>query len=113
MPRDFVFDTDPVEPPPVLFYSVRVPCSCGRSLAECQYTFFPSAVFVHGLCAECGAQTAIFAPEMKEREEPMKGVIARRLARLTTELARVYGEDPQTVIAELFEYLAAEEAKAS
>lgn len=103
---NFVFNPDPVDAPPVLFHAIRVPCACGRALADCTYTFFPSSVFVHGVCQECGPQSAIFAPEMKGQQEPMPGVIARRMARLTAELARTYGEDPQTVLAELFTYLA-------
>lgn len=105
-----IFNIDtaaPVDAPPVLFYSMRAPCACGRALADCTYTFFPSSVFVHGTCQVCGAQTAIFAPEMKGQQEPLSSVIAKRMARLTAEMVRVYGEDVDTIISEFLNYLAA------
>ncbi len=57
---------DPLDPPPVVFHVIRVPCACGRSLDEVVYTFFPSAVFVSGECVACGRQTAVFAPGIEK-----------------------------------------------
>lgn len=103
-----IFNIDtaaPVDAPPVLFHVIRVPCSCGRSLQDNAFTFFPGSVFVHGTCESCGPQTAIFAPHMKDAQERLPTAIARTMARLTTEMAKQYGEDPQTVIAEFLSYL--------
>lgn len=115
--RSFIFNIDlagPVDPPPVLFHAMRAPCACGRSLADLTYTFFPSAVFVHGTCPECGPQTAIFAPHMRGVGESLPAAIARTMARLTADLARSHGEDPRQVLAAFLDYLAtAEEAPAA
>lgn len=103
---DWSLDVDqPADPPPVLFHAIRAPCVCGRALTDNHYTFFPSAVFVHGVCPVCGPQTAIFAPDMKDCGEPIGEAIARRLGRLQADLARTYGVDPRQVISEFLEYL--------
>lgn len=107
--ESFVFDVDhqPVDAPPVLFHAVRVPCSCGRSLADCTYTFFPSSVFVHGVCAECGPRAAIFAPHLEKTQmEPMGERIARQMKRLLTDMAQAYGADSRDIINEFVAYLA-------
>lgn len=104
-----IFNIDlagPVDAPPVLFHAMRAPCACGRALVDNTYTFFPSAVFVHGTCSTCGPQTAIFAPEMRGVGEPLSANIARTMARLTSDLARTYGASPQDVLAEFLQYLA-------
>ena len=55
----------PIDPPPVVFHAIRVPCACGRSLDGAIHTFFPSTIFARGVCPVCGPQTAIFAPGME------------------------------------------------
>ena len=105
-----VFDIDlagPVDPPPVLFHTMRVPCACGRALRDAVYTFFPGSVFAHGVCEACGPRTAIFAPHMKDAREPLPVAVTRSLSRVTQALAREYGADPQTILAEFLNYLAA------
>lgn len=112
--NEMIFNVDlagPVDTPPVLFHAIRVPCACGRSLTNNTFTFFPSAVFVHGECETCGPQSAIFAPHIKEVKEPMPNVIAKQLARLTADLSRTYGSDPRTVLNEFLNYLADESAR--
>lgn len=107
--RSFIFNIDlagPVDPPPVLFFEMRAPCACGRALIDKVYTPFPSAVFVHGTCPECGPQTAIFAPHMRGVGESLPAAIARTMARLTADLARSHGEDPRSVLAAFLDYLA-------
>lgn len=110
MPADksFIFNVDlePTADPPVVFFTMRAPCACGRPLAECAYTFFPGSVFIHGTCQECGPQTAIFAPHMREAGEPLPAAIARTMARLTADLARTHGEDPRVVMEAFLTYLA-------
>lgn len=108
-----IFNIDlagPVDAPPVVFHSVRVPCACGRALVDGTYTFFPGSVFVHGICKACGPQTAIFAPHMKGVGETLPENVARTLARLTADLARSYGTNPQAVLAEFLDYLAQQDA---
>jgi hypothetical protein len=102
---------EPADAPPVLFHAIRSPCSCGRSLDEPTYTFFPSAVFVRGVCRVCGPQTAIFAPHMKGVREELGSVVARSLARLTKDLMRSFGESPEAVLAEFLNYLATAEER--
>lgn len=111
-----IFDIDlagPVDPPPVLFYAMRVPCACGRSLAECHYTFFPGSVFVHGVCEACGPRTAIFAPEMKDARDPLPAAVAKALTRATTSIARECGCSPDMVLAAFLDYLALQEREAA
>lgn len=63
----FTFNPDlaePVEPPPVLFQRMLVPCACGGTLVGEEYQFFPSTVHIRGVCVTCGPRTAIFAPPM-------------------------------------------------
>ena len=114
--NELVFNIDlagPVDAPPVVFHTIRVPCACGRSLTPDKntFTFFPSAVFVHGECEACGPQSAIFAPHMKNVGEKMPEAIARHLQRLTRDLARTYGADVSTVLNEFLNYLADESAR--
>lgn len=101
---------EPVDPPPVLFHAIRTPCACGRSLTDPLYTFFPSAVFVHGQCEKCGAQSAIFAPHMKGAMEPMPAYLARTLQHLVQDVGRAYGEHPSTVLAQFLDFLVKAEA---
>ena len=108
-PHPFVFDTDyePVEPPPVLFHAIRVPCACGRALSDCLYTFFPSSIFVHGVCVVCGPRSAIFAPHLERTAlEPMSERVKRSMRRLLVDLARVYGTNEQMVIDEFLTFIA-------
>lgn len=109
--RSFTWNVDlagPIDRVPVLFYAIRSPCACGRSLDECVYTFFPTAVFVHGVCRECGPQSAIFAPTATRcPEEPLPAAIARMMEDLTRHLARAYGANPAIVLDEFLNYLAA------
>ncbi len=95
----------PVDPPPVLFHAIRLPCACGRSLDEPVYTFFPGSVFAHGTCPVCGPQTAIFAPHMKGMEEQMPAHVERSLKLLVGEVARVFRRSTDDVLAEFMEFL--------
>lgn len=108
--RSFIFNIDlagPVDPPPLLFHAIRAPCVCGRALIDRVYTFFPSAVFVHGTCPLCGPQQAIFAPEMvTPARETLAAEIARTLGKLTADLAHTHASDPRTVLAAFLDYLA-------
>lgn len=90
---------------PVLFFDVRVPCSCGMSLDDKTYTFFPSSVFVHGTCPACGSRTAIFAPHMKDMRETLPAHAARRLQMLVQEVAGEYQESASDVVDEFLTYL--------
>ncbi len=96
---------DRIDPPPVLFHAIRVPCACGRSLDTPTYTFFPSAVFAHGVCPVCGPQTAIFAPHMKGMEEGMPEYLGRTLKLLVSDVARTFKQSPDEVLAEFMEFL--------
>lgn len=104
---------EPIDQPPLVWHVIRVPCACGRSLDEPVYTFFPSSVFVHGVCPACGPQSAIFAPHMKGQGEKLPERIASTLQRLTQDLARIYGATPASVAAEVLEFFAAREQAAS
>jgi hypothetical protein len=58
---------EPVDRPPVLYYTNGAPCACGRLLTNCVHTFLPTATFSTGICPVCeGVQTAIFAPAMED-----------------------------------------------
>ncbi len=96
---------DRIDPPPVLFHAMRVPCACGRPLTDPIYTFFPSAVFAHGECPVCGPQTAIFAPHMKGLEEQMPAYLGRTLKLLVSDVARTFKQSPEQVLAEFMEFL--------
>lgn len=108
--RSFIFNLDlagPVDPPPILFYAIRAPCSCGRPLTDNVYSFFPSAVFVHGTCPECGPQQAIFAPDMKDApRESLAREIERVMARLAADLGHTHGANPAAVLDGFLNYLA-------
>ncbi len=99
---DFATVIDPV---PVLFFAIRSPCACGRSLDSPSYTFFPSTVFVHGQCPVCGPQSAIFAPHMKGQEEGLPEYLGRTLKLLVSDVARTFKEKPEAVLAEFMEFL--------
>ena len=47
---------------PIVFDRLRVPCQCGHTLVGERYEFFPTTVFIFGVCARCGPRRAIFAP---------------------------------------------------
>jgi hypothetical protein len=104
---------EPADAPPVLFYTMRAPCACGRSLQDCTYTFFPSTVYIHGTCEACGPQAAIFAPHMKGVQEPMSECVAKVMTQAVERIARAYGANPETILNEFFTYLADIERAAS
>jgi hypothetical protein len=61
---------DPVEPPPLVFHRMNVPCSCGGTFVGQEHLFFNSTVFIRGLCASCGPRSAMFAPPVPVEDQP-------------------------------------------
>lgn len=80
---------DAVDPAPVLFDRLKCPCStCGDTLINEEYAFFPSSVFIRGVCLRCGPRTAMFAPMAPETPAVAEQQHHERIAAELTEIAR-------------------------
>jgi hypothetical protein len=97
---------EPVEPAPLLFDRIKVPCStCSNTLVGTEYAFFPSTVFIRGTCLKCGPRSAMFAPPVNETAEDRNARIAAELKSFSDELSVRYKEEASTVITDFLAYL--------